>query len=46
MDIEGIAVGALVGIVIGALIFTGTGKTVSRAAAARAAYHIRPRNNH
>jgi len=46
MDIEGIAVGALVGIVIGALLFTGTGKTVSRAAAARAAYHIRPRNNH
>ena len=45
MDIEGIAVGALVGIVIGALIFTGTGRTVSKAAAARAAYHIRPRNN-
>jgi len=46
INIEGVAVGAIIGIVIGALIFTGTGKTVSRAAAARAAYHIRPRNNH
>ena len=43
MDIQGIAVGTLIGIVIGALIFTGTGKTVSKAAAERAAYHIRPK---
>lgn len=43
MDIEGIAVGALVGIVLGALIFTQTGRGVSGAAARRAAYHIEPR---
>lgn len=44
MDLEGLAVGAIVGLIAGALIFTSTGKEVSRAAGSRVAHHVRPKN--
>lgn len=44
MDLDGLAIGAIVGLIAGALIFTSTGKEVSRAAGARAAYHMRPKS--
>ena len=43
MDIGSLAIGVIAGIVIGGLIFTSTGKEVTRATARRAAYHIGPR---
>lgn len=44
MDLDGLAIGAIVGLIAGALIFTSTGREVSRAAGSRAAYHIRPKS--
>lgn len=45
MDFDGLAVGAIVGLIAGALIFTSTGREVSRATGARVAYHVRPKNH-
>lgn len=46
MDLDGLLIGAIAGFVVGGLIFTSTGREVSHAVGARAAHHIRPRNNH
>lgn len=43
MDLGSLAIGVIAGIVIGGLLFTSTGKTVTRATAKRAVYHIEPR---
>jgi len=47
MDLTSFLVGAVAGFVVGALVFTQTGKAVTgevtRAAAARTAAYIRPR---
>jgi len=47
MDLTSILVGAVVGFVVGALVFTVTGKEVTarvaRAGAERVAYHVEPR---
>lgn len=45
MEIGSIAVGVVVGIVLGAIIFTPTGRGVTRATARRYAYHVTPKNN-
>lgn len=44
MDLDGLLIGAVAGFVVGGLIFTSTGREVSRAAGSRAAYHLRPKN--
>lgn len=44
MDLDGILVGGLLGLIAGALIFTSTGREVSGAVGSRAAHHIRPSN--
>ena len=43
MDLDGLAVGAIIGLIAGALLFTSTGRTVSRAAGERVAYHVKPK---
>lgn len=44
MDLDGLLIGAIAGFVVGGLIFTSTGREVSRAVGSRAAHHIRPKN--
>lgn len=43
MDLGSVAIGVIAGIVIGGLLFTSTGKEVTRATARRAVHHIEPR---
>lgn len=43
MDFDGLAVGLFAGFIVGGLIFTATGREVSRAVGSRAAHHIRPK---
>lgn len=45
MDLDGLLIGAIAGFIVGGLIFTSTGREVSRAAGSRVAYHVRPKNH-
>lgn len=44
MEFDTLVYGAIVGFIVGGLLFTNTGRSVSRAAGERVAYHVRPKN--
>lgn len=44
MEFDTLVYGAIVGFVIGGLIFTNTGRAVSRAAGSRVAHHVTPKS--
>lgn len=44
MELGTLAIGAVAGFIVGALVFTATGKEISRATGARVAHHVRPKS--